>query len=186
MRNLSAICISFSLLAEPAFAAGKGLNLNNTDFVVAISFAIFVGVLWYFGVHKIIGNLLDQRADGIKGELDEARALREEAQTILGTFERKQKDVQAQADAIVERAKDDAKIAAANAKDALKRDIQRRLQAAEDQIKSAEASAVKEVRDQAATIAVAAARDVIAKQLSAKDAGALIDTAIDDVDTQLK
>ncbi|MEM9210406.1 MAG: ATP F0F1 synthase subunit B, partial [Pseudomonadota bacterium] len=34
--------------------------------------------------------------------------------------------------------------------------------------------------------AVAAARDVIAKQLSAKDAGALIDTAIDDVDTQLK
>ena len=53
------------------------------------------------------------------------------------------------------------------AKADLETSIARRLAAAEDQIASAEASAVKEVRDQAISIAVAAADQVIAKQMTA-------------------
>ena len=49
----------------------------------------------------------------------------------------------------------------------------------------AEASAVKEVRDQAVTIAVQVARDVIAKQMTAADANKLIDEAIGQVDAKL-
>ena len=61
----------------------------------------------------------------------------------------------------------------------------RRLAAAEEQISSAEAAAVKEVRDQAATLAVAAARDVIAKQMTAAEGNTLIDEAIAQVETRL-
>jgi len=172
--------------AAPAFAAGGGLNLNNTDFVVAISFVIFIGILIYFGVHKLLGKMLDERAEGIRNDLDEARALREEAQSVLASYERKQKEVQTQAEGIVEKAKESAKAAAAQAKDDLKASIARRLQSAEDQIKSAEASAVKEVRDQAVTVAMSAAKELIAKNISAKDAGGLIDAAIGDVEKRLK
>ncbi|MEO0905132.1 MAG: ATP F0F1 synthase subunit B, partial [Pseudomonadota bacterium] len=64
------------------------------------------------------------------------------------------------------------------AKDEIAKSITRRLAAAEEQIASAEASAVKEVRDQAIAVAVGAAKDVIAKQMDAKSAGAMIDDSI--------
>jgi F-type H+-transporting ATPase subunit b len=85
----------------------------------------------------------------------------------------------------VAQAKDEAAAAAEVAKEDLKTSIERRLQAAVDQIASAEASAVREVKDRAAQIAVAAAGDVIAKQMSATDANSLIDEAIKTVDAKL-
>ncbi|NNK17019.1 MAG: F0F1 ATP synthase subunit B [Sulfitobacter sp.] len=175
-----------ALFATPAFAAkGPFFSLGNTDFVVLLAFILFIAVLFYFKVPGLIGGMLDKRANDIKSELDEARKLREEAQTLLASYERKQKEVQEQADRIVAAAKEDASIAAAQAKIDLEKSVARRLAAAEDQIGSAEAAAIKEVRDQAATIAVAAARDVIAKQMSAADGNKLIDDAIAQVDTKL-
>jgi len=159
--------------------------LKDTNIVVAIAFLIFIGILLYVGVPKIISKVLDDRADKIKDEIDEARELREEAQTLLASFERKQKEVQAQADKIVANAKEEANAAAAKAQDDLKTSIARRMAAAEDQIASAEASAVQEVRDNAVTIAIAAAQDVISKNLAAKDQGSLIDDAIAEVGKKL-
>ena len=129
--------------------------------------------------------MLDQRADGIKKELDEARALREEAQSILASYERKQKEVQEQANRIVEAARQDAEAVAAQAKEELAKSVTRRLAAAEDQISSAQAAAERDVRDAAVSIAINAAREVIAKQLTATEANKLIDAAISDVETKL-
>lgn len=172
--------------ASPALAAGDTfVSLKNTDFVVLLSFVIFIGVLIYFKVPSLVMGMLDQRAEGISSEINEARKLREEAQTLLASYERKQKEVQEQADRIVAAAKQEAEEAAAQAREDLQTSIARRLQAAEDQIASAEASAVKEVRDQAATIAVAAAREVIAKQMTATAGNKLIDEAIAQVDAKL-
>ena len=172
--------------ASPAFAAGGPFfSLTNTNFVVAISFILFVAILIYVKVPTLLGRLLDKRADTIKSELEEARALREEAQTLLASYERKQKEVQEQADRIVEHAKSEAAAAAEQAKEDLKKSIARRLQAADDQIASAEAGAIREVRDRAVTIAIAAARDVIAKQMTAADGNKLIDDAIQTVEAKL-
>ena len=55
----------------------------DSSFFVAVSFLIFVGLVVYLGLPKIIINALDQRSKDIKKELDEARNLREEAQKIL-------------------------------------------------------------------------------------------------------
>ncbi len=49
----------------------------------------------------------------------------------------------------------------------------------------AQAAAIKDVRNQAVSIAVAAARDVIAKKMTAADGNALIDSAIAEVDAKL-
>ena len=178
MKRISLLA---SLMATPAFAAGGDYawySLNDTNFVVLIAFVIFLGVLVYFGVPKLITKMLDERADGIKSEIDEARALREEAQTILASFERKHKEVEGQAANIIEHARTEAKTAAEAAKADLKDSIARRLQAAVDQITSAEEAAVREVKDKAVNIAIAAAGEVIAANMSAKDSGALIDDAI--------
>ena len=184
MTLTSAAVAAFA--ATPALAAkGPFLSLANTDFVVLIAFVLFIGVLVYFKVPGMIGKMLGDRADGIQSELDEARALREEAKSLLAEYERKHKDVQDQADRIVAQAKEDAETAAAAAKEDLTAAVARRIAAAEEQIESAQASAVKSVRDQAVQVAVAAAGDVIAKQMSAADANKLIDSSIDTVSEKL-
>ncbi len=185
MRNTLALILTFGT-ASPAFAAkGPFFSLGNTDFVVLLGFIVFIAVLFYFKVPGMIGGALDNRAEGIKSELDEARALHEEARSLLASYERKQREVQTQADAIVAAAKDDAALAAEQAKVDLEKSIARRLAAAQDQIASAEASAVKEVRDRAITVAVSAANAVLAKQMTATQANKLIDAAIADVGEKL-
>lgn len=174
------------LAASPALAAsGPFFSLHNTNFIVLLAFLVFIGVLVYFKVPGMIGGLLDNRAEGIKAELEEAKALREEAQSILASYERKQKDVAEQAEHIVAHARKEASAAAEVAKADIKSSIARRLAAAEDQIKSAEAAAVKEVRDTAVTVAVAAARDLITANMTATDGNKLIEDAIADVEAKL-
>ena len=183
MKKLSVLLI---LAAQPALAAsGPFFSLRNTDFVVTIAFLLFVAVVLKAKVPTLLGNMLDKRAAGIKADLEEARALREEAQAVLATYERKQREVQQQADEIVAGAKRDAMSAAEQAKIELKASIARRLKAAEDQIASAEAAALKEVKDRAVTVAVAAAGDLLAKQMTAKDRAGLIDAAIGEVEQRM-
>lgn len=184
--TLAPATAGLALLASPAAAAtGPFFSLHNTNFIVLLAFILFIAILVFFKVPGLIGGLLDKRSAGIKSELDEARALRDEAQSLLASYERKQKEVQAQADRIVDAARADANAAADQAKADLKISIARRLKTAEEQIESAEKAAVKEVRDRAVVVAVAAARDVIAKQLTKEQANGLIDSSIETVKARL-
>lgn len=184
MKKLSVL---LAMVGTPALASGEipFFSLYNTNFVVILAFLLFVGILIYLKVPGKLGGLLDQRAEGIRDELNQAKALREEAQTILASYERKQREVQEQADRIVETARHEATLAAEKAQDDLKASIARRLAAAEDQIASAQAAAVKDVRDQAVQIAVAAAGDVITAKMTAADSNALVEDAIEAVKSKL-
>lgn len=174
------------LAASPAMAAsGPFFSLKNTDFVVTIAFLIFIGILLYAKVPAKIAGLLDGRAAQIKADLEEARALREEAKALLASYERKQKEVKELADRIVSGAKSEAEQAAAAAKVELAESIARRLTAAEEQIAAAEASAVRAVRDQAVSVAVAAAGDILAKQATPASAAASIEASIAQVGAKL-
>ena len=180
------LILALSLASQPAFAAtGPFFSLNNTNFVVLIAFLIFVGVLIYMGVPGKITGMLDARAVQIKADLEEARALREEAKTILASYERKQREVQEQSDRIVASAREEATAAAKQAKADLKTAIARRLAAAQDQIASAEAAALRQVRERAVSVAVQVAGDVLAKQMTTETTAVSIDDAIAQVEARL-
>lgn len=169
----------FTLTASPAMAAtGPFFSLRNTDFVVTLAFILFVVILLYMKVPGKIVAMLDARANSIRADLDEARALREEAQSLLASYERKQKEMQDQAERIVANARTEAERSAQTSKDEIAASIARRLASAEEQLESARAAAVKDVQNRAVTVAVAAAKDVIAKQMDATRANALIDESI--------
>ena len=183
--NLSTFGVAL-LAANPAWAAkGPFISLGNTDFVVLLAFLLFIAVLIHFKVPRLLVGMLDKRAEGIQSELDEARALREEAQSLLASYERKQREVQDQAARIVAAAKEEATVAADQARADLEVSLARRIAAAEEQIDNARASAIKDVRDQSVMIAVAAARSVIADQMTTDKAGSLIDAGIKDVEAKL-
>lgn len=186
MRKLTGLTLLALLAAGPAAAAsGPFFSLKNTDFVVLLGLIVFVAILIYYKVPSMIGGMLDKRADGIQSELDEARALRDEAQSLLASYERKQREVQEQADRIVAAAKEEATVAAEQARADLAVSLERRMAAAQEQIENAQTAAIKEVRDQSVTVAMSVARQVIAKQMTAAQGNSLIDSAIDEVDAKL-
>ncbi|QRZ15328.1 F0F1 ATP synthase subunit B [Paracoccus methylovorus] len=183
MKRLSVL---FALMASPALAAsGPFFSLRNTDFIVTLAFLLFIGILVYFRVPQVVGGLLDKRAEGIRNDLAEARRLREEAQEIYASYERRQREVKSQADDIVANAKREAITEAEKAKKVLQLSIERRLKAAEEQIASAEADAVRAVRDRAIQTAIAASAEILGKQASSVERSADIDKAIDEVAQRL-
>lgn len=177
---------SLLLAVLPAHAAsGPFFSLANTNFTVLIAFVIFVGVLVYFKVPGMLTGMLDKRAAKIQQDLDEARRLREEAKALVASYDRKLKEARDQVERIVANAQTDAKAAAEAAKADLARSIARKLQAAEEQIAAAEGSAIREVRERAIAVAIAAAGDVLAKQTTGESAAALIDASIAEVGKRL-
>lgn len=187
MRRLAALAaLWFPVPALAATDAEYGLiSLRNTNFVVLLAFLLFAGILVYFRVPQRIAALLDKRADGIRSEIAEARALREEAQTLLASYERKSREVQAQADRIVAQARDEAREAGEEAKRDLEAQVARRIRGAEERIAQAEAAAIQEIRDRAAQVAVAAAAEVIAERMDEAHQAALVDRAIETVQAKL-
>ena len=159
--------------------------LMEPEGVVGISFVLFIALLAYFGVHKLIGSKLDERAERIREELDEARRLREEAQKTFAEFERQRGEVEGQAEEIIEHARAESEQAAEKAKDELQDSIARRLRAAEEQIAMAEAGAVKEIKDKAVQVAIAAAAEVMQARLTGERANDLVDEAITEVGKRL-
>lgn len=185
MKKFSAITL-VALSAGPAAAAtGPFFSLRNTDFIVLLAFLVFVGILVYYKVPSILGKLLDKRAEGIRADLDEAKRLREEAQEIYASYERRQREVKTQSDEIIANAKREAEAQAAKAKDDLKNSIERRLKGAEEQIASAEKDAVRAVRNQAVQTAVAAASALLSQQVKAGERSDGINDAIDEVSRRL-
>ncbi len=162
-------------------ATGPFFSLNNTDFVVLLDFLLFIAILLWFKVPGRLTSALDNRAATIRKELDDARALREEAQQVLAEFEKRKKEVATQAAGIVSAAKTEAEAAVQEAHKDLEASIERRLQAATEQIASAEEAAVREIRDRAVNVATAAAAKVIADKMDPARADALVDKAIEEI-----
>jgi len=157
----------------------------STTFWVAASTTVFVaGILWK-KVHHKIGEMLDARSDEIRKQIEEAKALRLEAEQMLLEYQRKQRDAEKEAVDMVAQAQDDAKLMADAAKSDIADLIERRGRAAEDKIAQAEVAAIKEVQAVAVNVAVEAASTVLADALKGKGGKALTDAAIAEMEDKL-
>lgn len=155
------------------------------EFWVAVSFVIFLAILVYFGVHKLVLSTLDDRSARIKAELDEARRLKDEAQALLASYRRKQQEAERDAEAIVADAKAEAERLMAEAKAKLDEFMARRTKMAQTKISQAEAQALADVRAAAADAAIAAAERVLTRTAKGKIADDLLTKGIDDVGKKL-
>ncbi len=155
------------------------------EFWVAVAFVIFVGVLIYVGVPKLVTKALDDRAKRVQDELDEARRLKEEAQKLLAEYKAKQRQADDEAAAIIAGAKAEAERFAAEAKTKMEEFVARRAKMAETKIAQAEAQAVADVRAAAADAAVSAAEKILTDSVKGKVADDLLARGISDVKTKL-
>jgi F-type H+-transporting ATPase subunit b len=150
---------------------------HDPEFWVLVAAVVFVAVV-FRPVGRALTGGLDARAARIRGELDEARRLREEAERLVAEYRARQQQATAEAQAIVAHATAEAeRIAAQSARD-LEQALERRQRMAEERIAQAEAKALAEVRSVAIGVAIAAAREVIAAEIDERRGSALLDEAI--------
>ena len=159
--------------------------IKEPEFWVAVAFVLFVGVLIYVGVHKKLIEALDHRAGRIQTELDEARRLRDEAGKLLAEYQRKQREAEREAEAIVADARAEAGRVAAEARVKMEEFVARRTKLAETKITQAEAQALADVRAAAADAAVTAAEKILRDTAKGKVADDLIAQGIADVKAKL-
>ncbi len=158
-------------------AAGTPWYLDSKTWVL-IPVILFLALIIYKGAFKALNKSLDDRADAIEAELDEARRLREEAQALLASYHRKQKEAETQAEEIVKQARSDAENMAVQARKDLTERLERRAAQAEAKIANAEAQAMSEVKAKAADMAMDTAENFLRNKLSAADKAKLIKDGI--------
>ena len=177
MISLASLALAAAEESHSAPEHSGGL-LGDASFWVLVAFVIVIGVFARAGVHKMMLSALDKRGREIADEINEARKIREEAQELLAQYQRRQRQAEDEAAAIIEQAKKDALRMAAEAREKINEQMDRRAKAAEDKIARAEAQALSEVRGQTVDLAIAAAREIIRERMDGGAQAAFADKAI--------
>jgi F-type H+-transporting ATPase subunit b len=167
------------------YQAFHAVPWQHGSFWVLVAIVIFVGLAG----RKILGainKMLDDRANEVRAALDEAAALKAEAEAILEDAKKRQVQAAKDAKLILASAKDEAaRMAAELAADA-QANIKRRERMAFERIAAAEATAIRDVRAAAIDIATTAAASVLRESVSPADDSPLIDHAITGVPAALR
>jgi F-type H+-transporting ATPase subunit b len=146
---------------------------------------VYVGLTIFFLIAIFVAKAprklldgLDARVNAAKSMLDEASALRAEAEKLLGDALIRQTESIKDAKAIIARAEEDATQMIADAKVHTAELITRRKKLAEDKIAAAERAAVADIRTRAAQTAAIAASQLIAQTHDVSADKRLVDEAI--------
>ncbi len=157
---------------------------SDPSFWVGLAFVVTVAMIAK-PIWRAISASLDERADKIRSQIEEARKLREDAQSLLADYQRKQRDALAEAEKIVHQAKEEADRMKVEAAEDLERSIERRKAQALDRIAQSEAQALASVRDTSVDVAVAAAEKLIKDHVTGDRQAALTDDAIKELPDRL-
>ena len=153
----------------------------DSEFWVLVGFVIFIAGAGYLGVHSKLFSTLDARAARIRAELAEAERLRKEAADVLASFEGKRATAEREAASIVDQARAEAELLAAEAQTRLADFVTRRTAQAETKIATAESLAMAQVRSAAADAATAAAEIVLRGETKGTLGDRLLTQGIGDV-----
>ncbi|MET0251660.1 MAG: hypothetical protein ABW203_05720 [Novosphingobium sp.] len=146
--------------------------------VVAAAMAVFIAILLWKRVPGIITGSLDGQIAAIRKQLDEAKALRAEAEALRQEYAAKIAGAEKDAAAMLDHARHEAESIVARAEADTAEVVARREKMATDKIAAAERAAVDGLRAQAAKAAAGAARQLIAGNLGPERDKALVDEAI--------
>lgn len=145
---------------------------------VSIAMTAFVLILLWQKVPGLVTRGLDSQIAAIRARLDEAKALRAEAEALRDEYAKKIAGAEAQAQAMLDHADQEAAAVIAQAEADAKELTKRRTKMAEDKIGAAERAAIAEIRARTAEAATRAAAAIIADKHTAVADKPLVDQTI--------
>ena len=173
-----------SALAADTAAGTAEAFYDAPEFWVLVAFVITVAAI-IRPFLRFVTTALDKRSQSIAERIEEAQRLREEAQDLLASYQRKQRDAVKEAEDIVDHARRETERMGGRATADLEKAVERREQMALERIAQAEAKAVAEVRSEAIDIALEATRRLLDQNFANKKADALVNDAIKELPDKL-
>lgn len=150
--------------AQHAAPGAFGIEALGPGFFVASAMLVVIAIMLWKGVPALIAGMLDQKIAGIRQQLDEAKALRAEAEKLRDEYARKTAEAESDIAALRAGAEKQAEEIVTKAKADAAALIERHKSVAKDKIAAAERNAIDEVRAKVATAAAEASREIIAKK----------------------
>lgn len=148
---------------------------------VGLAMTVFIIILLWQRVPRLLTGALDSQIAAIRRQLDEAKALRADAEALRHEYAAKIAAAEEDAKAMLEHARHEAEAIVAKAETDTADVIARREKMASDKIAATERAAVEQLRAGAASAATVAARRLIAGNLGPERDRALVDGAIAEI-----
>ena len=161
------------------------MNFDAT-FWVAISFFIFLGVLFYFKVPQKVFGTLDESINKIKKDIDEAEKLKEEAKNILSEYEAKLSKSKVEVDLMIKNAQKESETNIIKVNDQFHSIFENRKKMAEDKIKQMKLQATKDIKNYSVKVAIIALEKIIKNSVDKKKLEKIYISSVDEAKKILK
>ena len=155
-------------------------------FWVAISFLLFVVLLFYFKVPQKIDQSLNESIKGIKNEIEHAEKLKDEAKNILSDYDSKVSKSKAEIEKMLENAEKQSEQNIIKTNEDFHFVIENRKKTAEDKIKQMKLQAIKDMKNSAVEIAVKSVEKIIKNSIDKKKLDKIYISSIDEAKKILK
>tara|TARA_B110000914_G_scaffold167751_1_gene148318 strand:- start:19 stop:516 length:498 start_codon:yes stop_codon:yes gene_type:complete len=133
----------------------------DATFWVAISFLLFVGLLFYFKIPQKIGSTLNQNINDIKKQIEDAEKLKEEAINILNDSEKKLSNSKNEISDMIEKANEDSENNVLKTNKAFHSLMEVRKKNAEQKLKQMKDQALKEIKNESVKIAISSVEKLL-------------------------
>ena len=161
------------------------MNFDAT-FWVAISFFIFLGVLFYFKVPQKVFGALNESINKIKKDIDEAEKLKEEAKNILSEYEAKLSKSKVEVDLMIKNAQKESETNIIKINDQFHSIFENRKKIAEDKIKQMKLQATKDIKNYSVEVAIIALEKIIKNSVDKKKLDKIYISSVDEAKKILK
>ena len=148
---------------------------------VFIAFIIFISIAIYLKVPNMVTKLLDEQISKIKNDLDDARKLKEDANSLLAEYERKIEFANKEAENIINQAKNNAKSYEENSNKKVEEFISRSEKQSIEKIQQAQKSAIKKINEEIVNKSVEVAEKIISKNMNDQNNNKLFESSINQI-----
>jgi len=158
----------------------------DATFWVAVSFVIFVGVLFYFKVPQKIFITLDESINKIKKDIEEAEKLKEEAKNVFSDYESKLDKSKVEIDLIIKNAQKESEKNIIKINEQFHKIFENRKKMAEDKIKQMKLQATKDIKNYSVGVAIIALEKIIKNSIDKKKLDKIYISSVDEAKKILK
>ena len=161
------------------------MNIDAT-FWVAVSFIIFIGVLFYFKVPQKIYDSLEQSIKKIKQDIDNAEKLKDEAKNILSEYETKISKSKQEINVLMKKAQNEAEKNVIKVNEEFHNVFENRKKMAEEKIRQMKVQAIRDIRNSSVDIAILALEKIIKNSIDKKKLDKIYISSVEEAKKILK
>ncbi len=158
----------------------------DAAFWVAVSFFIFLGLLIYFQIPQKINTTLEDSISNIKGQIDEADKLKEDAKNILTEHEKKISNSKAEVKSMISEANEEAEKNIIKSNETFHNLIENRKKNAEERIKQLKNQALKDIKNTSVKIAIESVEKLLKNSLDKSKLDKIYTSSVEETKLALK